>query len=108
MGANPIRKTVEDEQVQTMAQEALDQLDEIEGLDEAVEEVIGVIQEEEIQAEEQKRKSRKNPLQAFYERGEPSPRPIVKPPVIKQMPSYEPPTPAQIYSQNLCNNFGGR
>ena len=24
MGANPIRKTVEDEQVQTMAQEALD------------------------------------------------------------------------------------
>ena len=39
-----------------MAQEALDQLDDIEGLDEAVEEVIGVIQEEEIQAEEQKRK----------------------------------------------------
>ena len=67
-GANPIRKTADDQKVEEMAEEALEGLDDIEGLDEAVEEAVAVIETEEAQAtEEAKRLKKKNWAESFYE-----------------------------------------
>ena len=46
-GVNPVRKTADDEMVEAMAENALDGLDDIEGLDEAVEEAAAIIDTEE-------------------------------------------------------------
>ena len=129
-GTNPIRKTADDQKVEEMAEEALDGLDDIEGLDEAVEEAVAVIETEEAQAtEEAKRLKKKNWAESFYEPKMPEPILVKKPPAITSeyqlssnttRPDQETgymqvkytnesqPYLKQVYSENLTNNFGGQ